>query len=69
MKKKNVLLTVLIALLSTAPLLAQYSPCYEAAFAEGKLLFNEKKLYSVNRHNYDIRHFRQLQPQRLGHCR
>lgn len=37
---KKHLLILLTALLSTAPLLAQYSPCYEAAFAEGKKAFN-----------------------------
>ena len=42
---KKAFLILLTALLSTAPLLAQYSPCYEAAFAEGKKLF-EKKQYS-----------------------
>lgn len=36
---KKLIYTFLIALLSTAPLLAQYSPCYEAAFAEGQRLF------------------------------
>ena len=40
---KKHLLILLTALLSTMPLLAQYSPCYEAAFAEGKRLFNEGK--------------------------
>ena len=40
---KKHLLMLLIALLSTTPLLAQYSPCYEAAFAEGKRLFEAKK--------------------------
>ena len=42
---KKHFLILLTALLSTAPLLAQYSPCYEAAFAEGKRLF-EAKQYS-----------------------
>lgn len=37
---KKHLLILLTALLSAAPLLAQYSPCYEAAFAEGKRLYN-----------------------------
>jgi len=40
---KRTILILLIALLSAAPLLAQYSPCYEAAFAEGKRLFNAGK--------------------------
>ena len=39
MKRKRKTLILLAALLSTAPLLAQYSPCYEAAFAEGQRLF------------------------------
>ena len=37
---KRTILILLTALLSSAPLLAQYSPCYEAAFAEGKRLYN-----------------------------
>lgn len=37
---KKYFLILLTALLSTMPLLAQYSPCYEAAFAEGKRLYN-----------------------------
>lgn len=41
MKRK--ILILLVALLSAAPLLAQYSPCYEAAFAEGKRLYEAKK--------------------------
>lgn len=40
---KRTILILLTALLSTAPLLAQYSPCYEAAFAEGKRLYNAGK--------------------------
>ena len=36
---KRLILILLTALLSAAPLLAQYSPCYEAAFAEGQRLF------------------------------
>ena len=37
---KLTIIILLTALLSTAPLLAQYSPCYEAASAEGKRLYN-----------------------------
>lgn len=40
---KKTFLLILLALLSTTPLLAQYSPCYEAAFKEGKRLFNVGK--------------------------
>ncbi len=40
---KQYILILLAALLSTAPLLAQYSPCFEAAFAEGKRLFDQGK--------------------------
>ena len=40
---KRTILILLTALLSTASLLAQYSPCYEAAFAEGKRLYNAGK--------------------------
>ena len=40
---KKHLLILLTALLSTTPLLAQYSPCYEAAFAEGKRLYDQGK--------------------------
>ena len=34
----------MIAMLFTIPLLAQYSPCFEAAFTEGKRLYNAGKL-------------------------
>lgn len=37
------ILIFLAALLSTIPLVAQYSPCYEAAFAEGKRLYEAGK--------------------------
>ena len=40
--KKHILIT-LIAMLSAIPLMAQYSPCYEAAFSEGKRLYNAGK--------------------------
>lgn len=36
---KKYLLILLIALLSTAPLLAQYSPCYDANFSQGQRQF------------------------------
>ncbi len=48
MKKSFILL--LTALLSTATLLAQYSPCYEAAFAEGKRLYNAGQYAQANKY-------------------
>lgn len=40
---KKYIFIILTALLSIAPLLAQYSPCYEAAFAEGQKLYKAGK--------------------------
>ena len=49
-KMKRTILILLTALLSTAPMMAQYSPCYEAAFAEGKRLYNTGQYTQANKY-------------------
>ena len=47
---KRIILILLTAMLSTAPLLAQYSPCYEAAFKEGQRLYNAGQYAQANKY-------------------
>lgn len=52
--KRNILI-LLTALLSTVPLLAQYSPCYEAAFAEGKRLYDNGRYKEAKKYFTEAR--------------
>lgn len=46
---KKATLFVLFVILAYAPLLAQYSPCYEAAFAEGKRQYDAGKYQTAKK--------------------